>query len=78
MTQMLNMLCTNRESGQFVDFPAQNVDPCFAQQSMDCLRKLVDPHFAQHRVRCRKLNEQDAIAERDCYQPHKEMLEIRI
>ena len=34
------VLFANRGSGQSVDCPAQTVDPHFAQQSMDCLRKL--------------------------------------
>ena len=36
----LYMLCTYRGSGQFVDCPAQTMDPCFAQHSMDCPHKL--------------------------------------
>ena len=37
---VLKMLFANRGSGQSVDCLAQTVDPRFAQQSMDCLRKL--------------------------------------
>ena len=34
--------------------------------------------LAQHRVRRHKLKEQDAIAQKDCDQPHKAMLGTRI
>ena len=41
-----NMLCANHGSGQSMDCAAQSMDPCFAQQSMDCP---LNPWIAQTR-----------------------------
>ena len=40
------MLCANYGSGQSMDCAAQSMDPCFAQQSMDCL---LNPSIARTR-----------------------------
>ena len=43
---LMNMLCAKYGSGQSMDCAAQSMDPCFAQQSMDCL---LNPWIAQTR-----------------------------
>ena len=43
---LMYMLCANYGSGQSMDCAAQSMDPCFAQQSMDCL---LNPWIAQTR-----------------------------
>ena len=42
----VNLLCANHGSGQSMDCAAQSMDPCFAQQSMDCP---LNPWIAQTR-----------------------------
>ena len=53
------------------------IHPSFAQQFMDCLRKLWI-HALRNTVECHKRKGQDTIAERDCDWSHKAMLAIRI